>query len=145
MRAGAVTKQHQLFLYAILHVTACTVMLFIQRLCRPCFSIQRRHHESRVLSFFQMLGLGHYPSRAAPTLPRLVNEFLEQPGGPSRLLILSSCLVHFLGNLGLQTFVLRQLWCAKIPVHEIANVVARLVTLPFLLILQRSLSTRKRP
>ena len=36
-------------------------------------------------------------------------------------------------------------WCARIPVHEIANVVAQLVTLPFLLILQRSLSTRKRP
>jgi len=72
--AGAVTKQHQLFFNPILHVSSSAIMFFIQGLRWPCFSTQRGHHEPRILSFLQMLGLGHHSSRTAPALPRLINE-----------------------------------------------------------------------
>src|ERR1019366_4748085 len=84
------------------------VLFFIQRLCRPFFSTQRRHHKPWVLALLQMFGLGHYPSRTAPTLPRLIDELFEQPSCAPRLLILSLRLPPLLLDLRLQTFVFRQ-------------------------------------
>src|SRR6266568_1134545 len=77
VRAGAITKQHQLFLDAILHVSSRAVLFFVQRLCGPCFATQRGHHEARILSLLQILGLGHYPSCATQTLSRLIDELCE--------------------------------------------------------------------
>src|SRR6266436_2232936 len=108
VRAGAVREQHQLFFNPILHVSSGAVVLFIQLLRWPCFSTQRRHHEPRVFSLLQMLGLGHYPSRTAPTLLRLIGEFFEQPGGAAGLLVLGFRLSHLLRDSRLQTFVFRQ-------------------------------------
>src|SRR5713101_7105010 len=108
VRAGAIAEQHQLFFYAILHIPSGAVVLFIQGLRRPCFSTQRGHYEPRVLSLFQVFGLGHHPSRTAPSLPRLINELFEQPRCASGLLVLRFRLSHLLRDLRLQTFVFRQ-------------------------------------
>ena len=40
-----------------------------------------RRHEPRVAPLGQLLGLADHPTRAAPTLPRLVGELLEDPAG----------------------------------------------------------------
>src|ERR1017187_5933852 len=84
---GAVTEQHQLFFYPILHLSSGPVLFFIQRLCRPFFSTQRRHHEPRILSLFQVFGLGHHPPRTTPTLPRLIDELFEQARRAAGLLV----------------------------------------------------------
>src|ERR1039458_7584554 len=75
-------------------------MFFIQRLRRPFFSTYRGHHEPRVLSLFQVFGLGHHPPRAAPTLPRLIDELFEQPGRATGLLVLGFRLLPLLLTAG---------------------------------------------
>ena len=70
-----------LLLDPVLHLAATAVVLLVQRPAPAAsFDRQRRDHEPRVGPLGQVLGLGHHPPLAAPTVQRLIPELGEDPG-----------------------------------------------------------------
>src|SRR5689334_9663193 len=59
-------RREWLFFDAVLHLPAATIQFLVQRLGLDLLSEQRGHHESRVSSLIQMLGLGHHAPLAFP-------------------------------------------------------------------------------
>src|SRR5208282_1207734 len=105
LRTHPVAEQAQLFFDAVLHLSSCTVELFIKFLGRPTGGCQGRDHVARVLLAGELFRLGDYPAALAPGLPRLVEELREQTCWPSGTLLLSLGLVQLPGDLPAQAFV----------------------------------------
>jgi hypothetical protein len=66
---------------AIFHFAAGAVAVFVQRPSVTFLRCKRSHHEAGIGAFRQMLGFAHHAPRAAPTLPRLVDEVGESAAG----------------------------------------------------------------
>ena len=79
-RRRAVGEQVELaFLDAVFHLAAGAIEIFVEAAGVDLFPAQAGHHETRIGTVGQVLGLAHNPPRSAPGGLCLVGEIPEQP------------------------------------------------------------------
>jgi hypothetical protein len=106
-RAGAISKQHHLFLESVFHVPTGAVQLLIQALGPPAgrggeggfLRAQRGDHVAWIGPFLQVFCFGDHPAGSRPTVSGLIDELGEDSRRFSGLLKLA---------LGQQACILRQ-------------------------------------